>query len=254
MAIQLSPVGLPLNLYATRITPLSVNAVGAQSNAESGQVSTTSLQEQILDIRVSPLGLAANYSVDTDIPLFVQLSPMILASPIRTIVPVVGHVSVDLTGASTQAQAEALEGAQVTQRTDGVAAPGKASFGSVFQGQDELINKGATAGTTNYELCDRTGFRVHPGELRKEWSGFMVRPASFEEQNPQDFRRSRGADKQLGSPRPEQDDIFLNDVDARPQGGTATAKSGAVTVTIGALQVQLSPLVLTMRKRNTQLK
>ncbi len=62
----------------------------------------------------------------------------------------------------------------------------------------------------NYEICDRSGFRVKRNGLRTEWHGIMVRPKSFESRNAQDFVSSR-AEKQEGSERPEQPDRFIGD-------------------------------------------
>ena len=63
---------------------------------------------------------------------------------------------------------------------------------------------------TNFEICDRTGFRVRPHELRKDGYGMMVRPESHEYRHPQEFVRST-TDKQTGSIRPEGADRFLAD-------------------------------------------
>lgn len=64
---------------------------------------------------------------------------------------------------------------------------------------------------SQYEICERTGFRVKKGELVKEWTGSMVRKESFERRNAQDFVRGVG-DEQEGSPRPEQMDRFTDEV------------------------------------------
>ena len=61
----------------------------------------------------------------------------------------------------------------------------------------------------NYEICDRTGFRVLPGTLvRDGQTGGMVRPQSMDQQHPQSRIRSV-SEKQTGSIRPEADDNFL---------------------------------------------
>ena len=72
----------------------------------------------------------------------------------------------------------------------------------------EVVNANAVDGFTNYEICERTGFRVLPGTLREEWSGQMVRPASYEPKHAQLMIRSR-PETQKGSIRPEQDDTFI---------------------------------------------
>ena len=74
----------------------------------------------------------------------------------------------------------------------------------------EPTNANTIDGVTNNEICDRTGFRVPVGTLRREWNGAMVRPESWEPRHPQEFVRSR-TEKAEGSPRPEQTDEFIAD-------------------------------------------
>jgi hypothetical protein len=69
-------------------------------------------------------------------------------------------------------------------------------------------NPNAVSVPSNYEICDRTGFRLPRGTLRKQWDGLMVRPQSWESRHPQDFVRAR-PERPKGSPRPEQTDQFL---------------------------------------------
>lgn len=73
-----------------------------------------------------------------------------------------------------------------------------------------ITNPNAIAGPSNYEICDRTGFRVYRGELETEWDGTMVRPKSFEDRHPQDFVRARSRENPKGPKRPEQDDTFIS--------------------------------------------
>lgn len=62
----------------------------------------------------------------------------------------------------------------------------------------------------NNLVCDRTGFMVTVEEgLKKEWTGAMVRKESYEPRHPQDFVRAR-PERTVGSPRPEQPDLFLD--------------------------------------------
>lgn len=63
---------------------------------------------------------------------------------------------------------------------------------------------------SNYEIDDRTGFRMPRGALVKQWDGAMVRPKSWESRHPQDFVRGV-PERQKGSPRPEQIDRFIDD-------------------------------------------
>jgi hypothetical protein len=76
----------------------------------------------------------------------------------------------------------------------------------------DIENSNAVEIPSNYEICDRTGFRVPRGTLKREWNGLMVRPQSWEPRHPQDFVRAT-SDRQRGSPRPEQTDTFIADDD-----------------------------------------
>jgi hypothetical protein len=60
----------------------------------------------------------------------------------------------------------------------------------------------------NYEVCQRTGFRVPKGTLRQEWSGLYVRPESFEHKHDALFVKSK-PERQRGSPRPEPDTLYI---------------------------------------------
>lgn len=73
-----------------------------------------------------------------------------------------------------------------------------------------IVNTSATAGVTNSLICDRTGFRVPVSTgLRREWTGAMVRPQSWEPRHPQDMVRARPAERAAGSPRPEGPDVYV---------------------------------------------
>lgn len=71
-----------------------------------------------------------------------------------------------------------------------------------------ITNPEAILYASQYEICDRTGFRVMRGTLIKQWDGAMVRPKSWEARHPQDFVRGV-PEHQKGSPRPEQEDQFI---------------------------------------------
>jgi hypothetical protein len=73
-----------------------------------------------------------------------------------------------------------------------------------------IENSNAIEIPSNYEICDRTGFKVLAGSLVKQWDGTMVRQRSWESRHPQDFVRGR-AERHKGSPRPEQSDVFIED-------------------------------------------
>lgn len=78
---------------------------------------------------------------------------------------------------------------------------------------DAVTNERATAPPSpNYLICDRTGFKVPVEEgLKKEWTGAMVRKESWEPRHPQDLVRAKIEKEQKGSPRPEQQDEFIED-------------------------------------------
>ena len=59
-----------------------------------------------------------------------------------------------------------------------------------------------------FNVCQRTGFKVKPGSLKRSWDGSMVRAASYEARNEQDFIRNK-AESLTGAIRPEPPDVFL---------------------------------------------
>lgn len=73
-----------------------------------------------------------------------------------------------------------------------------------------IENSNAIEIPSNYEICDRTGFKVIAGSLVKQWDGTMVRQRSWEARHPQDFVRGR-AEKPRASVRPESPDVFVED-------------------------------------------
>jgi hypothetical protein len=79
---------------------------------------------------------------------------------------------------------------------------------STFQ-TDNISNSTATEDSSNkYNICQRTGFRVKPYQLRKEWNGSLVRDESWEQRHPQEFIRPLAEDLH-GAQRPESSDTFL---------------------------------------------
>ncbi len=69
-----------------------------------------------------------------------------------------------------------------------------------------LLNVEATPTPSNYVICDRTGFKLKPDQLKKEWDGTMVRPESFTPRHPLDLARPKVEQPTKGSERPEQQD------------------------------------------------
>ena len=192
MAIRLSPLALPLNLYVIpRVgLDLSVNVTGVGSNASAGIVTT-----------------------DIGAGLVAQLGPLILPQMVRASSPVVGNVEVTITGAQALGQAEGLEGVTVTIRADGAEGEAEAGFDTVFEGRDELINPGAeTRDFSGNTIDDRTGFKLYPGEAVKDYTGQFTREKSAD---PEPFRESLRYRSVKTSPRTknaETDDTFYSSI------------------------------------------
>ena len=77
----------------------------------------------------------------------------------------------------------------------------------------EITNDTATEDTGNrYNVCQRTGVRVLPGTLVREWTGLMVRRESLDIRSQQDLLRAK-SENQHGSIRPEPStDQFISDL------------------------------------------
>lgn len=52
-----------------------------------------------------------------------------------------------------------------------------------------------------YRICDRSGFKVHASQTRREWNGLIVRSKDWEPRHPQDFVRSFGDRQSVPDPR-----------------------------------------------------
>ena len=76
-----------------------------------------------------------------------------------------------------------------------------------------VANADAETVASNWVHCDRSNWRVYPGGLKKEYTGMMVRPDLHEMRHPQEYEKSKGGDKAPGSPKPEQDDTFIDNND-----------------------------------------
>ena len=67
---------------------------------------------------------------------------------------------------------------------------------------------------SNYEICDRSGFKAKPGELRATWDGHMVLDEFHEERHPQDRLPPPAESGKSGAKNPESTDhVFLADGD-----------------------------------------
>ena len=85
----------------------------------------------------------------------------------------------------------------------------------VFVVGTPIINADATTERSNYELCQRSGFRQYPqhdhlSKMRIEWTGYGVRTDSLDERNAQDFVGARGDDRQVGPQSSELNDRFIS--------------------------------------------
>lgn len=80
-----------------------------------------------------------------------------------------------------------------------------------------IVNDEATTDVpSNYLICDMTGFKIRVDEgLVEDWRGYKMRKESWSPRHPQDFVRSK-AEKLTGSPRPEQEDTFVDAGDVTP--------------------------------------
>ncbi len=75
----------------------------------------------------------------------------------------------------------------------------------------EIVNADtSTAEPTNYEQCDRSGFRQWPGELIRNWDNVYTRRKSVDERHPQLMIKSV-SENLKGSVSPEGDDTFLTE-------------------------------------------
>ena len=57
--------------------------------------------------------------------------------------------------------------------------------------------------TSNFVICDRSGFKVKPGELKPTWDGLLVLDEFWEPRHQQDFIRRVSPERQRGAIRPE---------------------------------------------------
>ena len=73
-----------------------------------------------------------------------------------------------------------------------------------------ITNSDAVEVPSNYTVCQRSGFRVKANAVSQEWSGAYVRPESYEPRHDQLRLQSR-PERQTGSRRPEQDNLFITE-------------------------------------------
>jgi len=78
----------------------------------------------------------------------------------------------------------------------------------------DILNPDATATESNYEVCQRTGFRVPRGTLLLEWTGLWVCPEVWEARHPNERDRGRSHERAHEPGNPEPDDVFVGTVTA----------------------------------------
>ena len=64
---------------------------------------------------------------------------------------------------------------------------------------------------SNFEICDRSGFKAKRWELRSTWDGLMVLDEFWETRHPQDTIKKVSPEEQHGAIRPEPvgDETFI---------------------------------------------
>jgi hypothetical protein len=132
---------------------------------------------------------------------FTTLQPAIELTGLHTAKP--GAASLSLTG-------RMVEVVRASPNAPTIALTGYAPSIQIANSGVSITNPNAISVPSNYEICDRTGFRVRRGQLKETWDGLKVRRKSWEPRHPQDFVRGR-AEKPKGSTRPEQEDRFIED-------------------------------------------
>ena len=76
----------------------------------------------------------------------------------------------------------------------------------------DITNPSATVTSSNYEICQRSGFRVPAGSLVREWDGRKVREESYEARHDLDRVRTRALNRPRGTPAPEPQDQFIENL------------------------------------------
>ena len=72
-----------------------------------------------------------------------------------------------------------------------------------------IVNRNAdTNNPTSYEIDQKSGFKIYPWEVVRQWDGVFTREQSNDPKHPQLDLKSR-SDKQIGAQNPEGDDVFI---------------------------------------------
>lgn len=73
-----------------------------------------------------------------------------------------------------------------------------------------ITNPTATETPSNYEVCQRTGFRLPIGKLVREWNGLYVSPDVWEKRHPSELLRLAAHEQPHDPGNPEPDDVFID--------------------------------------------
>jgi hypothetical protein len=74
-----------------------------------------------------------------------------------------------------------------------------------------ITNPTASETASNYEVCQRTGFRLPAGKLIREWTGLYVAPAVWEARHPNEALHVEARERPHDPGNPEPDDRYVED-------------------------------------------
>ncbi len=75
----------------------------------------------------------------------------------------------------------------------------------------DITNPNAeTPSQSGYEICDQTGYKLFPGESKRDYRGHSVRPRSFDTEPFREFLRYRSTN-QSNARFSEREDVFISD-------------------------------------------
>lgn len=63
-----------------------------------------------------------------------------------------------------------------------------------------------------YQIDDITGFAERADKMKREWTGMMTRPQSWEARNAQDFVKGVRDDQTVPIPRPRQSNVWVQQI------------------------------------------
>ncbi len=103
----------------------------------------------------------------------------------------------------------------------------------------------------HYVICDRTGFKIRASEVRREWTGSLVRSKSWEARHPQDFLRGKPDKMDVGeTARPEP---VLNFMGPLTTTLTVAAAAGATSITVNTTKRFIGGDRIRIRLENSEM-